>query len=134
MKKLLLGALIGLTVISCSDDKKQEKAALDDVLAVHDKVMGNDEAVMKNKMKLDTLLQQKTKDSVEIKALSLKLIAAEDAMDNWMHQFEPDITGKPHNQVMTYFASQKKQVLTVDSLLHSAANESEAYLRKTGSK
>ena len=129
MKKLLILAIIGLTVSACSDDKKQEKAALDQVLSVHDKVMGHDEAVMKNKMKLDTVLRSNPADSVQIKALSAKLTAAEDAMDNWMHQFEPDVTGKSHDQIITYYEVQKKQVLAVDSLLSTAVAESGKYLQ-----
>ena len=132
MRKLLILAIIGLTISACSDEKKQEKAALDSVLSVHDKVMGNDEAVMKNKMQLDTLLKLKPNDSVEIKALSAKLTKAEDAMDNWMHQFEPDVTGKSHEQIITYYEGQKKQVIAVDSLLGAAVAESGKYLKTKG--
>jgi hypothetical protein len=134
MRRIIMASTVCLVLSACSDDKKQEKAALDQVLSVHDKVMGNDEAVMKNKMQLDTLLKLKPNDSVEIKALSVKLTAAEDSMDSWMHQFEPDVTGKSQEQIITYYESQKKQVIAVDSLLSNAVTESGKYLQKTKEK
>lgn len=134
MKKIVLIAVTALAISACSHDKKQEKATLDQILAIHDKVMGSDELLMKNKMQLDTLLKQKTADSVEVKALSSKLTAAEDAMDGWMHKFEPDVTGKSHDQIITYYSDQKKQIMAVDSQLNTAITLSVQYLQKTKKK
>ena len=131
MKKTIIAAFIGLALSSCSDTKKQEKDLLDNILKVHDKVMGNDEALMKNKMQLDSLLKLPAKDTAEkvnMKALDLKLVAAEEAMENWMHKFEPDVTGKSHDEIMNYYNSQKKGIMSVDSQINVAVTESNKYL------
>ena len=131
INKLGITAIIGFTFIACTDSKKQEKDLLDDLLKVHDRVMGNDDALMKNKMRLDSLLKLPAKDSAEkvnIKAMDLKLQAAEEAMETWMHKFEPDVTGKSHEDVMKYYNDQKKQIMAVDSEMTVALSESDVYL------
>jgi hypothetical protein len=137
MKKLLIATFIGLALSSCSDNKKQEKDLLDKLLKVHDNVMGNDDALMKNKMQLDSLLKLPAKDTAEktnMKALALKLQAAEEGMEIWMQKFEPDVTGKSHDEVMKYYTQQKKAILSVDSLMNVAVAESNKYLSNRSKK
>lgn len=120
--------LMALAFCSCSDNTKQEKDQLNAILKVHDKVMDNDDVLMKNKMKLDSMLKVKTiKDTTEIKALDVKLAAAEDSMEDWMHKFEPDPTGKSHDEIMQYYTEQKKQITAVDSVMNQAISEANQY-------
>ena len=131
MKQLTIAAFIGLVLSACSNGKKQEKDLLDNILKTHDKVMGHDEALMKNKMVLDSLLKLPAKDTAEkvnIKAIDLKLKAAEESMETWMHKFEPDVTNKSHDEIMKYYDSQKKAIYSVDSLMSNAIEESNKYL------
>ena len=131
MNKLLLLIFIGLIWSACTDSKKQENDLRDDLLRVHDKIMGNDEMLMKNKMKLDSLLKRSAIDAAEkikINALDNKLGTAEEAMENWMHQFEPDVTGKSHEEIMNYYNKQKKIIMSVDSQMNVAIAESNKYL------
>lgn len=131
MKKLIIATFIGLTLGACSDTKKQEKDLLSNILKVHDKVMGTDEALMKNKMQLDSLLKLPAKDTAEkanMRALTLKLGAAEEAMEMWMHKFEPDVTNKSHDEIMKYYNDQKKGIMSVDSQINVAIAESNKYL------
>ena len=117
--------------MACSDDKKQEKELLNNILKVHDKLMGKDEALMKNKMTLDSLLKLPAKDTAEktnMKAIELKLTAAEEAMETWMQKFEPDVTNKSHDDVVKYYNEQKKGIMRVDSLMNAAVTESTKYL------
>ncbi len=137
MKKLLIAAFIGLTLSSCSDTKKQEKDLLDELLKVHDKVMGSDEALMKNKMQLDSLVKLPAKDTAEktnIKAFDTKLQAAEEAMETWMNNFKPDFVGKSHDDIMKYYSDQKKQIMAVDSQMNVAIKESTTYLSNKKAK
>jgi hypothetical protein len=137
MKKILIAAFIGLTLSACSDNKKQEKDLLDKVLKVHDKVMGSDDALMKNKMQLDSLLKLPAKDTAEktnMKAMALKLHAAEEAMEIWMQKFEPDVTGKSHDEVVKYYTQQEKAIQSVDSLMNVAVAESNKYLSNRSKK
>jgi hypothetical protein len=131
MKKISIVALISLALTACSDNKKQEKDLLNNVLKVHDKLMGQDEILMKNKMRLDTLLKLPAKDTAEktnIKAIELKMTSAEEAMETWMQKFEPDMTGKSHDEVIKYYNEQKKGIMAVDSQMNIAITESNKYL------
>jgi hypothetical protein len=134
MKLISVILLTALAFCSCKDGAKEEKAQFTEILKVHDKLMANDDALMKNKMKLDSLLKLKLKDSLEIKAADTKLSSADDAMGTWMHHFNPDVSGKSHDEVMKYYADQKKQIMAVDSQINSAITESGKYLSNHGIK
>ena len=127
MKKILTVAFGLLLFYSCSDDSKKENDLKNEIINMHEKLMNNDEALMKNKMKLDTLLIQK-KDTAAVKPLISKATVADDAMEQWMSKFQPDMTGKSHNEVMTYYTDQKKQIISVDSQINAAIKESDQYL------
>lgn len=131
MKKRSLLTLGALFLLACSNNKKQETDLRNDILKVHDKVMANDETLMKNKMLLDSLLKLPAKDTSEktnMKAEELKLAAAEEAMETWMQKFEPDLTGKSHDEILKYYNEQKKSIMAVDSQLSAAISESTKYL------
>ena len=131
MKKLSIIIFACLFFTACYNGKKQEKELLNNILKVHDKVMRKDEALMKNKMQLDSLLKLPAKDTAEktnMKAMELKLTAAEEAMETWMQKFEPDLTGKSHDEIIKYYNEQKKSIAGVDSLMNAAVTESTKYL------
>lgn len=130
MRKTFLAAFVVLALSACKDSKDDEKVILNDVIKIHDKVMNNDEQLMKNKMKLDTLLRSATDTSkkAQIKLLSTKLVSADSTMENWMQKFDPVQKGKSHTEIMAYLAGQKKQVLAIDAQLILAVKESSAYL------
>ena len=132
MKRLSLVLLASLIFTACSDNKKQEKELLSNILKVHDKLMGKDEAIMKNKMALDSLLKLPAKDTAEktnMKTIELKLTAAEEAMEIWMQKFDPDVINKKqHDEIIKYYNEQKKSIMSVDSLMNTAVDESTKYL------
>jgi hypothetical protein len=132
MKKIAITAIVCMALCACSDTKKQEKDILNNILKVHDKVMGDDDLLMKNKMQLDSLLKLPAKDTAEkvnMKAIDLKLQAAEEAMENWMSNFKPDsIITKSHDDIMKYYDAQKKGIMAVDSQMNVAVTESKKYL------
>lgn len=135
MRRILLFAFTALALSACSDPKDKEKAILNDVIKIHDKVMGNDDRLMHNKMKLDTLSRVDTltkeynlQEKATMRALNSKLIEADKAMENWMQKFDPEQKGKSHDEIMAYLTDQKKQVMQVDSMLSIAVKESTDYL------
>jgi hypothetical protein len=135
MKRTVITFFIGFTLLGCTDKKAREKALLDEVINVHDKVMGADEQLMKNKMQLDTLIQHGDAGIKDSAAYYSKLLTtADDAMSNWMHKFNPEQTGKSHDEIMAYLDAQKTQVMAVDSQLTKAVTESTKYLSKIKSK
>jgi hypothetical protein len=123
-----------LVILSCNDDKAQEKALLAEVIKTHDKLMADDGAIMKNKMamKYYANITPDVQDSVA--RYNQLLGNADDAMMNWMNKFNPDFTGKSHEQIMTYLNGQKAQIIKLDSQINSAIAASNKYLTKIKAK
>lgn len=134
MKKTIIALFTGLVLFGCNDDKKQETALLNDVIKTHDKLMADDDAIMKNKMELKSLAKSNTtiKDSVAV--YSKTLDDADNAMMAWMNKFSPDFTGKTHEQIMTYLNSQKTQILQLDTQINKAIATSNKYILKVKNK
>ena len=95
-KTLIIAAATGLMLAGCADNKAQEKALLDSVIKVHDKVMMDDGVVMKNKMLLKGIASKDSAAAVKDSAdfYSKILDNADDSMMTWMNKFNPDFTGK----------------------------------------
>jgi len=136
MKKTFITALTCLALFGCGNEQKQEKALLDSIINLHNKVMGMDDHLMKNKMKLDTLLVTPLTGVVDTAAekrqmlgLKMQLTNAEDIMGKWMGKFEPETKGKSHQQIMDYFSVQEAQVKGIDSAINAAVNASDNYLK-----
>jgi hypothetical protein len=136
MKKLFLAAFAILALNACTNPKDEEKKALNEIIKIHDNVMGNDEHLMQNKMKLDTLSppdkfadKYTPQQKAMMRALSLKLSGADATMEGWMNKFDPAQKGKSHEEIMAYLTDQKKQVLYVDSMVTVAVQESNDFLK-----
>ena len=131
MRKTFLFAFAALALSACKDAKTEEKAVLNDVIKIHDTVMGNDEKLIQNKMKLDTLLKEakNIEATTKIKQLITKANDADSLMEKWMNKFDPEQKGKSHEEIMNYLSTQKKEVKLIDSLLNNAVKETSLYLQ-----
>lgn len=137
----MIAALL-LVFAACKDNKTDEKKLEGEVMEMHEKVMAKGETAMQNKMKLDTLVLKK--DSVKkafpsldtseanktMRSLSSRIVKTDDAMSDWMHQYNPDFAGKPHQEVMDYLAQQKKIVGQINAEYNSVIRASNQYLLK----
>ena len=132
MKKLIIAAFALFALSACNDGKDQEKALQDEVIKIHDKVMADDNRLMDNKMKIDTLITTTpyidTAKKAELTRLKAELMVAEQAMENWMQNFDPEKGSKSHEDKVTYLTDQKKQIMTIDSLMNAAIDKSTQYL------
>jgi hypothetical protein len=118
-----------LLLSACTDTKKQEKDALNDVIKVHDEAMAKSEQAIENKMLLDSLVKSNsTIDTAQSRRITNNLTTADKAMEDWMHQFNADYTGKAHEEIMQYLADQKKKVTEVNNHLTTAVNESNQFI------
>lgn len=148
MKNKLLNIALLLFLAACNsaeqkkDPKQKEKLLEDEVMTMHEKVMADGETAMQNKMKLDTLLLKKdsikrafpTLDtSVEnktMRSLSTQIVKADDAMSDWMHNYNPDFKGKSHEEITKYLEQQKKLVNQINAEYNSVIKASNQYLLK----
>ena len=140
---VILLFLIGV-ISGCAQPNKIEdyKAVRDEVMQFHDEVMKDQGVIVKNQMKLDTLLKDlkglKTsfpsvdtvKEAAALKSVKERLVKADDDMTNWMHQFEPDITGKSNKEAVAYFQAEKKKIASIDSVYKQEIKSSGIYLKK----
>ncbi|QTE38352.1 hypothetical protein ACRQ5D_25050 [Mucilaginibacter sp. P25] len=136
MKKHLFAAAGIALLLGCTDTKKQEKDLLKQVIAVHDKVMANDEQLMKNKILLDSLIKKNApninKDSAQV---YLKLVDdADNAMSDWMHKFDAENKGKSHQEIMDYLEAQKKLISKIDTQINVAVTGSTKYITQIPAK
>ncbi|WP_443947210.1 hypothetical protein ACJVDH_08880 [Pedobacter sp. AW1-32] len=110
------------------------KAIKEEVLNIHDQLMIDGEKLIKNKMKLDTLLLKLPKDSTvqkeQLSSLIKQLNAADEKMMDWMHFFNDNFKGKTEQEEINYYKSQMvsiravedafiKTIRTSDSVLHA---------------
>jgi hypothetical protein len=131
-KKLFIPLLACVALLGCNDDKKQEQTLLNDVIKTHDKLMVDDGVIMKNKMLLKAMPVTDAKDSVVFYTKSLD--DADNSMMNWMNKFNPDFTGKTHEQVMTYLNTQRVEIAKIDSQINVTLAKSNSYLSKNKAK
>ncbi|HEY9534049.1 MAG TPA: hypothetical protein VIQ77_05910 [Mucilaginibacter sp.] len=130
MKKIFLLAFAALALFACNDTKKQEKALLDDVIKMHDSVMSNDEQLMHNKMKLDTLLKTANDTTkIRISGMITQMDKVEGFMEDWMQKFDPAPKGKSHDYFMAYMTAQKIRIGRIDSMMREAIKTSGEYLK-----
>jgi len=141
MKKSIGVLVISVLSIACTQ-KNDYKSVRDEVMKFHDVVMADHGKIINNQMALDTLLKDlkglklkspevdTLKERVEINALLSKLTAAEDSMNDWMHKFEPDVTGKSNDEAIQYFEAEKAKIATIDSLYKVEIKVSGEYLSK----
>ncbi|UII32894.1 hypothetical protein LVD17_03500 [Fulvivirga ulvae] len=149
MKKLIyivfVYATIGTITISCGDSKKKEteeitiedkelpaeeraeKALYDEVMAIHDDVMPQMDNMMKLKgelqVKLDMAREKEEATEETLRALEAgikKLEEADEAMMQWMRDFEGQDNVEDHEQVMNYYTTQKAEIEKVRKMMLSA--------------
>jgi hypothetical protein len=135
MKKTIIATFAMLAVLGCADKKTQQLTLLDSVIKMHDKVMGEEVQLMKNKMQLEALSKQGNfsgKDTAKL--LVSKLVLADSLMDNWMHKFNPDLADESGDKAVAYLSDQKKQIMAIDSQVTVTVAESNKYLNKNKTK
>ena len=120
-------------------DYKQKR---EEVIKYHDVVMADAGQVVDKQMRLTGML----KDLASLKAknpgidtlvekdsivtVQAKLNQADEAMNDWMHQFEPDVTGKSDAEAISYFEAEKIKIQRVDSLFKQEIKSADRYLSK----
>ena len=136
-KKFVLFALVIVVLAACKDEKVKEKELLDEVIRMHDEVMGKEDHLMRNKMKIDTILtagplsdKYSLEEKMTISVVRHKLIKADEAMSKWMQNFDPELKGKTHEEKIKYYTEQKKAVTKIDSIFTTVIQGSDKYLKE----
>ncbi|RYY07265.1 MAG: hypothetical protein EOP43_03770 [Sphingobacteriaceae bacterium] len=142
MKTKLYLLMLIIFLAACKDPQKEEKILENQVMDLHEKVMADGETALQNKMKMDTLILKK--DSVKtvfpnldtsaenknMRNLSQQILKADDKMSDWMHNYNPDFSGKSHQQIIDYLEQQKNQVTQISGQYKAVIAASNQYLLK----
>ncbi|SDC12558.1 hypothetical protein [Pedobacter soli] len=138
MKRQITTAIGVLAILfsSCKTEPNAE-AVRKEVLNIHDKLMIDGEKVVKNKMKLDTLLLsgqlKKSPDSAaakqQVSDVIARLNAADEKMMDWMHFFKDDFKGKTEQEDLDYYKSQMIKIRDVEDGYIKVTRESDSVLK-----
>jgi len=141
MKRFLFILAVAAGAIGCTQTVNY-KTERDEVMKFHDVVMEDQGVLVDNQMKLDSMLRdmpavkQKfpaldtAKERVVMKIALESLTHAEGLMNDWMHKFEPDVTGKSNEAAVAYFKAERKKIAKIDSLYKGQIKASNLYLSK----
>lgn len=140
--KTFLGVLLcAITAISCTQ-KANYKTERDEVMKFHDVVMEDHGSLVANEMKIDSLMKDlpalkkefpeldTLREKGVLKATLERLTVAENLMNDWMHKFEPDVTGKSDEDAVQYFKNERVKIARIDSLYKVEIKSSTTYLTK----
>ena len=134
MKKLttILLGLILLFFAACKT-VPDANAVKKEVLNIHDKLMMDGEKVVKNRMKLDSLLKsdqiKSVDDSLRLAGLVAKLNTADEHMMDWMHFFKDDFKGKNAEEDLAYYKSEMIKVRAIEDQYIKVTKSSDSVLQ-----
>lgn len=118
------------------EEVKIEKALYDDVMDVHDEMMPKMEDMMsikgKLKEKVDLLKEEASQTELiqELETAINSLETADEAMMNWMRQFDPDTDSLTHEEIVEYYTTQKQKMDSVKVVMVRAIEAASAKLEK----
>ena len=119
--RYLLIFLIPL-VFACSNGKQKEiDKVADEVMEIHDEVMPLTDDLYKMRMTLQKKLKEDTSLlQTNIPGVIQQLSDGEDAMMDWMHNFNLTYKGETDDDTYSYFVEQKKSMTAVSDQMKEA--------------
>lgn len=116
------------------EEVKIEKALYDEVMMVHDEMMPKMENMMSMKgqlkEKLDLLKEEASQTELiqQLETAINSLETADEAMMNWMRQFDPDTDSLSHEEIVEYYTLQKQKMDSVKVVMVEAIENASAKL------
>src|SRR5690606_12218447 len=108
-----------LATTACNNDKEAQNKLQHEVISTHDVVMAKMDRLNEGQYQLDSLKSrlwnlknaQPDLDTVQLKStidsLKQELGKADEAMMQWMRNFNPDYGDKPHEEIMNCLDDEK---------------------------
>lgn len=137
---ILLSVTLAFT--ACNNNKKEQERLQQTVIMAHDSVMADMNTLMEKKMQLNFILAHldslKTinvsldtaKVRTDLTQVKTELAAADDEMMAWMHNFNPDYTGKSHDEIISYLNDQKEKISSVEKSFKKVIVKSDSVITK----
>jgi len=131
-KKITIVASALILLFSACKTEPKANDIKKEVLNIHDKLMIDGEKVIKNRMKLDSVLKsnqiKSTQDSLTVADLIIRLNKADENMMDWMHFFNDDFKGKNEQEDLEYYKSQMIKIRAVEDAYIKVTRESDSLL------
>ena len=120
--RTIIALILSITILSCGgkSDSSEREALYNKVMDVHDAVMPKMDDIYKQKTALTEKLATKPADSLEIRQKITKLDAADKAMMDWMHQFNPPDEKTSDEEAKTYLEDQYQKVTEMQKFVDEA--------------
>jgi len=128
-------------VVSCTPKENNENVRAE-LMKFHDQLMMDNDAIIGNQMKLDTLLgdmkglkaKNPTLDTVkekeQISKMLNRLTDVEDKMNDWMHNFNADFKDPSPEVTLNYFKSEREKIAAIANAYQQEIKLSNAYLNQ----
>jgi len=138
--KLILSLVALMAIAAACAQPVNYKTERDKVMKFHDVVMEDHDILIANQLKLDSMLKDlpalkkkfplidTAKERVVIQLAIASLKDAESLMNDWMHEFEPDVSGKSNAEAVKYFQAERLKIANIDSLYKGQIKASNQYL------
>lgn len=121
-----------VSMYSCKNEKNEEKALYDQVMAVHNEVMPKISKVVTLKKALKKYSDALGDNNIPLKdsliSTILLLSQADDSMMDWMDGFK-DPSGESHEKTMEYLQSEKQKVDQVKDKIEGSIGKAEVLLQ-----
>lgn len=129
-------------LLSCAPKKENTANVREELMKFHDQLMMDNDALIGNQMKLDTLLRDlkglkaknptvdTAQEKVKINTLLARLTTAEDRMNDWMHNFNADFKGSSPELSEQYFEAERSKIAAIAKLYQQEIDSSTAYLNQ----
>ena len=130
VQKFMSFLLIMLILSSCNQaEQKLSQELNDQVMQLHDQLMGKTEDVLKLKRRLDSL--STGKDSVNVNKIIASLNKSDESMMDWMHHFSIDSLEKMDvTNKISYLKNQLEALKNLEKSTDSSVHAAKTYTIK----
>ncbi len=126
-KVIYLIVVCGVLLSGCNNLEKELKKQQDEVMVVHDEAMAQMDALHNFEISYRTEVEELKKDSlVSVQVFDLKqnmvydLVKAQNAMMDWMHEYNPSEATKENPGAKDYLKSEMRKITAVHKQMFDA--------------
>lgn len=143
MKRNFLGLLtLGLAFSACNNSTDENLQLQKEVIAVHDSIMPKMGEFVRDDLKVSVLLSKMDSlkqvnpsldtaaEKQQLENLQTGLKKTNEAMTDWMHEFDPAQENKKPEEVQTYLHDQLKKIQALKQHFSEVEGESQRVLEK----
>jgi hypothetical protein len=130
-KVIYLIVVCGVLLSGCNNLEKELKKQQDEVMGVHDEAMAQMDALHNYEVKFRTAVEQLKTDSLSDQSeinqkqeLVYKLVKAQDAMMDWMHEYNPSEATAENPGAKDYLKSEMRKITDVHKQMFDALEAS----------